>query len=209
MGALTWPQELGQPVQWMRTFLGISSCCSSFSVIAIARFLVSMIATPQYCSKQAPCQVKIQQRRTQVPGGLQTACTHAAAHVSSMQHPSAVCVCLPKHCSRTQGGSAGVWHRDCVYRGPARRVWGGPAGALTCAPVQDTRPRSRLPGSILYFWKMGSFRSSSTLSLGMKGNRTSCSTVSRTVPSPYLQRTALSQQETSTSASTAGRPPQA
>ena len=55
MGLLTWPQELGQPVQWMRTFLGISSCCSSFSVIAIARFLVSMIATPQYCSKQAPC----------------------------------------------------------------------------------------------------------------------------------------------------------
>ena len=57
MGALTWPQEFGQPVQWMRTFLGISSCCSSFSVMAIARFLVSMIATPQYCSKQAPCQV--------------------------------------------------------------------------------------------------------------------------------------------------------
>ena len=97
MGLLTWPQELGQPVQWMRTFLGISSCCSSFSVIAIARFLVSMIATPQYCSRQAPCQVKIQQRRTQVPGGWPTACIHAAAHVSNMQHPSAACLCLPNY----------------------------------------------------------------------------------------------------------------
>ena len=43
----TWPQELGQPVQCMRTFLGRSSCCSSFSTIAMARFLVSIIATPQ------------------------------------------------------------------------------------------------------------------------------------------------------------------
>lgn len=45
----------------------------------------------------------------------------------------------------------------------------------------------RLPASIWYFWKMGSFLNSSTLSLGMKGKMTSCSTVSRMVPSPYLQ----------------------
>ncbi len=48
---LTWPQELGHPVQWMRTFLGMSSCCSSFSTIAMALFLVSITASPQNCSK--------------------------------------------------------------------------------------------------------------------------------------------------------------
>ncbi len=42
-------QELGQPVQCMRTGLGKSSCSSSFRTIAIARFFVSMIATPQNC----------------------------------------------------------------------------------------------------------------------------------------------------------------
>lgn len=46
----TWPQELGQPVQWMRIFLGKSNCCSSFSTTAIARFLVSITASPQNCT---------------------------------------------------------------------------------------------------------------------------------------------------------------
>ena len=50
---LTWPQELGHPVQWMRTFLGMSSCCSTFATIDMALFLVSMTATPQYCSTAA------------------------------------------------------------------------------------------------------------------------------------------------------------
>ena len=48
-----WAQELGQPVQWMRTFLGMSSCSSSLRTIAIARFFVSMIATPQNCATRA------------------------------------------------------------------------------------------------------------------------------------------------------------
>ena len=43
----TCPQELGQPVQWILTASGMSSCCSSFSTTAMALFLVSMIATPQ------------------------------------------------------------------------------------------------------------------------------------------------------------------
>ena len=92
MGLLTWPQELGQPVQWMRTFLGISSCCSSFSVIAMARFLVSMIATPQYCSQQAPCQVRSGREEFQVPGDWQTACLYAVAKVYEVQCLSAACV---------------------------------------------------------------------------------------------------------------------
>lgn len=106
------------------------------------------------------------------------------------------CLCVPTKAPQQDTG------RQCRGLAPRlhvprpRKEGVGRAGALTCAPVQDTRPRSRLPGSILYFWKIGSFRSSCTLSLGMKGNRTSCSTVSRTVPSPYLQQTALSQQET-------------
>ena len=45
-----WAQEFGQPVQWMRTFLGMSSCSSSLLTIAIARFFVSMMATPQNCA---------------------------------------------------------------------------------------------------------------------------------------------------------------
>ena len=115
MRALTWPQELGQPVQWMRTFLGISSCCSSFSVIAIARFLVSMIATPQYCSKQAPCQVKIQQRRAQVPGErrlLVSTQHHMCPICSTPQLPVCAYQITPR--CRTQGRSAGVWHQDCI-----------------------------------------------------------------------------------------------
>lgn len=43
----TWPQEFGQPVQWILTASGMSSCCSSFSTTAMALFLVSIIATPQ------------------------------------------------------------------------------------------------------------------------------------------------------------------
>ena len=46
-GRLTWPQELGQPVQCMRTLRGKSSCCSSLATMSMARFLVSMMATPQ------------------------------------------------------------------------------------------------------------------------------------------------------------------
>ena len=44
---LTCPQELGQPVQCMRTGRGNSSCSSSFVTTAIARFLVSMMARGQ------------------------------------------------------------------------------------------------------------------------------------------------------------------
>lgn len=50
----TCPQELGHPVQWMRTGRGKSSCCSSFSTIAMARFLVSMTASPQNCVPSHP-----------------------------------------------------------------------------------------------------------------------------------------------------------
>lgn len=45
-------QELGQPVQCMRTLLGMSSCSSSLLTTAIARFFVSMMATPQNCAQQ-------------------------------------------------------------------------------------------------------------------------------------------------------------
>ena len=44
---VTCPQELGQPVQWILTGSGTSSCSSSFSIMALALFLVSMMATPQ------------------------------------------------------------------------------------------------------------------------------------------------------------------
>ena len=58
--------------------------------------------------------------------------------------------------------------------------------ACAGAPVQETRPRMRFSGSSLKRWKRGSARKASTLSAGMLGNSTSCSTVSLTVPSPKL-----------------------
>ena len=63
--------------------------------------------------------------------------------------------------------------------------------AHTWAPVHDTKPRVRFPGSMEYFWKMGSLRSVPTLASGMFGKMTSCSTVNRMVPSPYLHKQKL------------------
>mmetsp|Transcript_17733 Transcript_17733/g.53385 ORF Transcript_17733/g.53385 Transcript_17733/m.53385 type:complete len:292 (-) Transcript_17733:1159-2034(-) len=64
-------------------------------------------------------------------------------------------------------------------------------------PVQDTRPRDRGGASIWWVLKMASCLMASRRSSGMLGNTMFCSTVSRSVPSPYFSATSAQEWKSS------------